>query len=131
MTMTEKILARASERGTVAPGENVWVKADMLMTHDVCGPGTIGIFHKEFGRDAKVSRAWVLTRFLPMPILAAWADRRQAVPLMAGLGPRAHRPHPGSLHLHRGRARQPQRGHPPRLCAGAEHQILLRHHGPK
>ena len=56
MTMTEKILARASERGTVAPGENVWVKADMLMTHDVCGPGTIGIFHKEFGRDAKVNR---------------------------------------------------------------------------
>jgi 3-isopropylmalate/(R)-2-methylmalate dehydratase large subunit len=24
------------------------------MTHDVCGPGTIGIFHKEFGRNAKV-----------------------------------------------------------------------------
>jgi 3-isopropylmalate/(R)-2-methylmalate dehydratase large subunit len=24
------------------------------MTHDVCGPGTIGIFHDKFGRDAKV-----------------------------------------------------------------------------
>jgi len=25
------------------------------MTHDVCGPGTIGIFKKEFGDDAQVS----------------------------------------------------------------------------
>ena len=24
------------------------------MTHDVCGPGTIGIFHEKFGRNAKV-----------------------------------------------------------------------------
>ena len=38
----------------VAPGSNVWAKTDVLMTHDVCGPGTIGIFKKEFGADAKV-----------------------------------------------------------------------------
>ncbi|MGH7939601.1 MAG: 3-isopropylmalate dehydratase large subunit, partial [Limisphaerales bacterium] len=25
-----------------------------LMTHDVCGPGTIGVFKREFGKDAKV-----------------------------------------------------------------------------
>eukprot|EP00897_Mesotaenium_endlicherianum_P010682 jgi/Mesen1/9642/ME000067S09033 len=54
MTMTEKILARAADKQRVTPGENVWVKADCLMTHDVCGPGTIGIFKKEFGADAKV-----------------------------------------------------------------------------
>ncbi|GJP29133.1 hypothetical protein CLOM_g11320 [Closterium sp. NIES-68] len=54
MTMTEKILARAAEKARVAPGENVWVNTDVLMTHDVCGPGTIGIFKKEFGADAKV-----------------------------------------------------------------------------
>lgn len=54
MTMTEKILARASEKGSLSPGENVWVNTDILMTHDVCGPGTIGIFKKEFGADAKV-----------------------------------------------------------------------------
>jgi hypothetical protein len=24
------------------------------MTHDVCGPGTIGVFHQHFGKDAKV-----------------------------------------------------------------------------
>src|SRR6202050_2760583 len=54
MTMTEKILAAHSGKRRVTPGENVWVDVDVLMTHDVCGPGTIGIFHEQFGRDAKV-----------------------------------------------------------------------------
>lgn len=54
MTMTEQILAKAAKKPAVAPGENVWVDVDVLMTHDVCGPGTIGVFHKHFGRDAKV-----------------------------------------------------------------------------
>lgn len=54
MTMTEKILARASGKTSVAPGENVWANVDVLMTHDVCGPGTFGVFKKEFGKDAKV-----------------------------------------------------------------------------
>lgn len=54
MTMTEKILARHSGKKSVRPGENVWVDVDVLMTHDVCGPGTIGIFHEKFGRQAKV-----------------------------------------------------------------------------
>ncbi len=54
MTMTEKIVARAAGRSHVTPGENVWVDVDLLMTHDVCGPGTIGVFKKEFGANAKV-----------------------------------------------------------------------------
>lgn len=54
MTMTEKIFARASERSQISPGDNVWVNIDTLMTHDVCGPGAIGIFKKEFGENAKV-----------------------------------------------------------------------------
>jgi 3-isopropylmalate/(R)-2-methylmalate dehydratase large subunit len=54
MTLTEKILARHSGRDAVLPGENVWVDTDILMTHDVCGPGTIGVFKQHFGRDAKV-----------------------------------------------------------------------------
>jgi len=54
MTLTEKILARACGRARVEPGENVWVNVDVLMTHDVCGPGTIGVFKREFGRNAKV-----------------------------------------------------------------------------
>ena len=54
MTMSEKILARHADRPRVEPGENVWVKVDILMTHDVCGPGTIGVFYEQFGRNAKV-----------------------------------------------------------------------------
>ena len=54
MTLTEKILARAAGKAQVQAGDNIWVKADVLLTHDVCGPGTIGVFHREFGRSAKV-----------------------------------------------------------------------------
>jgi 3-isopropylmalate/(R)-2-methylmalate dehydratase large subunit len=54
MTMTERILARAAGVPSVRPGENIWVKADILLTHDICGPGTIGVFEREFGTDARV-----------------------------------------------------------------------------
>ncbi len=54
MTLTEKILARAAGKAVVHPNDNVWVKVDVLMTHDVCGPGTIGVFKREFGETAKV-----------------------------------------------------------------------------
>src|SRR6476646_7944 len=54
MTLTEKILARRSNKSSVAPDDNIWVDVDVLMTHDVCGPGTFGIFHQHFGKDAKV-----------------------------------------------------------------------------
>ncbi|CAN0518892.1 unnamed protein product, partial [Ectocarpus sp. 8 AP-2014] len=54
MTLTEKIIAKACDRPSVSPNDNVWVKTDVLMTHDVCGPGTIGNFYKEFGPKAKV-----------------------------------------------------------------------------
>lgn len=54
MTITEKILAAHAGKDKVQPGENVWVDVDVLMTHDVCGPGTIGIFKEQFGNNAKV-----------------------------------------------------------------------------
>ena len=54
MTITEKILAHAAGYPSVRAGDNVWVQADLLMTHDVCGPGTIGIFKREFGAKARV-----------------------------------------------------------------------------
>lgn len=64
MTMTEKILSNhidsdassstSSAARSVRPGDNVWTKVDKLMTHDVCGPGTFGIFQKEFGEAARV-----------------------------------------------------------------------------
>jgi 3-isopropylmalate/(R)-2-methylmalate dehydratase large subunit len=53
-TITQKILGRHAGRDRVAPGDNIWVDVDTLMTHDVCGPPTIGIFKREFGEDAKV-----------------------------------------------------------------------------
>ncbi|GAV65870.1 hypothetical protein CFOL_v3_09384 [Cephalotus follicularis] len=53
MTLTEKIFSRASEKPQLSPSENVWVNVDILMTHDVRGHGSIGIFKKEFGENAK------------------------------------------------------------------------------
>jgi 3-isopropylmalate/(R)-2-methylmalate dehydratase large subunit len=53
-TMTEKILARAAGKTAVVPGDNIWSNIDVLMTHDVCGPGTIGVFKQNFGPQAKV-----------------------------------------------------------------------------
>ncbi|NLX14497.1 MAG: 3-isopropylmalate dehydratase large subunit [Phycisphaerales bacterium] len=54
MTISEKILACHAGKPSVSPGENVWVNIDVLMTHDVCGPGTIGVFKENFGPKAKV-----------------------------------------------------------------------------
>ena len=54
MTITEKILAKHAGKPAVTAGENVWVNIDILMTHDVCGPGTIGVFKEHFGEKAKV-----------------------------------------------------------------------------
>ena len=54
MTLTEKILAKHSGNSRVQPGANIWTEVDKLLTHDVCGPGTFGIFEKEFGKDAQV-----------------------------------------------------------------------------
>ena len=64
MTLTEKLLARAAGKARVEAGDNVWVKADVLMTHDVCGPGTIGVFKREFGKTAKV---WDRNRVVIIP----------------------------------------------------------------
>jgi len=64
MTLTEKILGRASGKAQVRAGDNVWAKADILMTHDVCGPGTIGVFKREFGAQARV---WDASRVVIMP----------------------------------------------------------------
>jgi 3-isopropylmalate/(R)-2-methylmalate dehydratase large subunit len=54
MTLTEQILARHAGRDRVEPGDNIWVDVDVLMTHDVCGPGTIGVFKQHFGAGARV-----------------------------------------------------------------------------
>ena len=64
MTLTEKVLARAAGKARVEAGDNIWVNADVLMTHDVCGPGTIGVFHRESGKNARV---WDKERVVIIP----------------------------------------------------------------
>ena len=64
MTLTEKILARHAGRDHVQPGDNIWIDVDVLMTHDVCGPGTIGVFHQNFGKNARV---WDSSRVVLIP----------------------------------------------------------------
>ncbi|WP_255887942.1 3-isopropylmalate dehydratase large subunit [Erwinia persicina] len=63
-TISQKILARASGRDTVMPGEIVWAKVDILMSHDPCTPGVASVFKKEFGAQAKV---WDAGRFIMIP----------------------------------------------------------------
>jgi 3-isopropylmalate/(R)-2-methylmalate dehydratase large subunit len=65
MTMTEKILARHAGKDHVSPGDNVWAAVDVLMTHDVCGPGTIGVFQKHFGGDA--AKVWDREKVVIIP----------------------------------------------------------------
>ncbi len=64
MTLTEKILARAGKRETIAPGEVIFVNVDILMSHDPCTPGVASVFKKEFGPQAKV---WDPSRFIMIP----------------------------------------------------------------
>jgi 3-isopropylmalate/(R)-2-methylmalate dehydratase large subunit len=70
MTLTEKILARASGRDMVSPGEVVFVKVDVLMSHDPCTPGVASVFKKEFGENAKV---WNPDRFIMIPDHFTWS----------------------------------------------------------
>lgn len=53
MTITEKILARASGRKNVSPGEIVEAKIDAAMIHDLTGPLAIHIF-----REIGVAKVW-------------------------------------------------------------------------
>ena len=67
--MTQKILAaHTGERSAnVEPGQNVWVNVDVLMTHDVCGPGTIGIFKEQFDKPDRPARVWDRERVVIIP----------------------------------------------------------------
>lgn len=63
-TLTEKLLARRAGKTHVVAGETLWAPVDVLMTHDVCGPGTIGVFKREFGEKARV---WDPDRIVIIP----------------------------------------------------------------
>jgi 3-isopropylmalate/(R)-2-methylmalate dehydratase large subunit len=58
MTITEKILARASDKSSVVPGEAVFAKIDKVMMHDVSGPGVIKVFSEWEKKGKKLERIW-------------------------------------------------------------------------
>lgn len=54
MTMAEKLLARASGNAYVQPGEVVFARVDLAMSHDAIA-GPVGqLFYQHFGKDARV-----------------------------------------------------------------------------
>ncbi len=75
MTITEKILAKSSGRKVVQPGENIWLNVDVLMTHDVCGPPTIAIWKREFGKEAKI---WDKSKLVIFPDHYIFTKNQQA-----------------------------------------------------
>ena len=54
MTMAEKMLAKASGNDYVQPGEVVFAKVDLAMSHDAIAAPVFRLFHKHFGDDARI-----------------------------------------------------------------------------
>ena len=58
LNITEKILARASGKSKVSPGDVVFVNVDKVMVHDVSGPGLIAVFEKLRKSGMKIEKLW-------------------------------------------------------------------------
>jgi 3-isopropylmalate/(R)-2-methylmalate dehydratase large subunit len=59
MTITEKILARASGKEKLSPGDVMFAQVDKVMLHDVSGPGVIKVFNEwEKKRGLKLTQIW-------------------------------------------------------------------------
>jgi len=58
MNITEKIIARASNKDTVSPGDVVFGNVDKLMIHDVSGPGVIKVFEEWSKRGMQLEKVW-------------------------------------------------------------------------
>ncbi|MGB9125617.1 MAG: aconitase family protein, partial [Nitrosotalea sp.] len=58
MNITEKILARASGKSKVSPGDVVFVNVDKVMMHDVSGPGVIAVFEKLRKKGMIIDKIW-------------------------------------------------------------------------
>lgn len=54
MTMAEKLLARASGNACVQPGEVVFARVDLAMSHDAIAATVGDLFYQQFGQDARV-----------------------------------------------------------------------------
>ena len=58
MNLTEKILAHASGKKRVEPGDVVFADVDCAMLHDVSGPGVIKVFEKLQNLDIPTDHLW-------------------------------------------------------------------------
>ena len=58
MNIVEKILARASGKDKVSPGDVVFANVDKAMVHDVSGPGVIKVFDKLKKQGISVDKLW-------------------------------------------------------------------------
>jgi 3-isopropylmalate/(R)-2-methylmalate dehydratase large subunit len=58
MNITEKIIARASHRNSVSPGDVVFADVDKLMIHDVSGPGVIKVFEEWSKKGIQLEKLW-------------------------------------------------------------------------
>ncbi len=59
MTITEKILARASGKQKLSADDVMFAKVDRVMLHDVSGPGVIKVFSEwEKKRGLKLNQVW-------------------------------------------------------------------------
>lgn len=54
MTLVEKLLAKASGNSYVAPGEVVFAKVDLALSHDAVAGPVAKVFYKNYGEDAKL-----------------------------------------------------------------------------
>jgi len=58
MNITEKILARASNKERVEPDDVIFANVDSAMVHDVSGPGVIKVFEKLQKQGISVEKLW-------------------------------------------------------------------------
>lgn len=62
VNITEKILAHASGKSSVAPDDIIFANVDKAMIHDVSGPGVIKVFEKLQKQGIPVDKLWNSSR---------------------------------------------------------------------
>ena len=62
MNIVEKILARASNKPSLAPDDVVFANVDKVMVHDVSGPGVLKVFDKLKKQGISVDKLWDPTK---------------------------------------------------------------------
>lgn len=62
VNITEKILAHASGKSSVAPDDIIFANVDKAMVHDVSGPGVIKVFEKLQKQGIPVDKLWNSSR---------------------------------------------------------------------